>query len=383
MALPKDNPGILYRTEYFDALGNVVAALLMSQIHYWYAPAKNGSSKLRVLRKGKWWIAKSIAEWASECHLSVDQVKYGIKILEAKGLVETEAFMFGKSPVTHLRFLAVQGKGPIFEVPDLTPFLIKGASPIGNPTQGVGAVTQGVGTATQGVGATPQSITETTHETKKTLQQVGNAEDQPEVQSLTPGGDMAFKLSTKGKAMDSSKDILAKISSTPKKGLEDYQVSPKGIYYLWANVVPEVFPEVGCQKAWTRKQEGFVNRLVTLWGAQDTRAIVDYTLRNWVKFMKYCEEKSGAFKTPELPSIDILYRYGAEAKNFWAARAVVKSKDLNIPEPPKKKLVITKAKATVPVQVIATPPQNLTPDDPEDKEMTLEELQQWKAENGF
>lgn len=193
---------------------------------------------------------------------------------------------------------------------------------------------------------------------------------------------MAVKQSTKGKAHDTSKQILAKLTTSPQKQLEEFQISPKGLEYLWMNTVPNFFEGVGCQKAWTQKQHGFINRLITLWGAEDTREIIAYVIERWVKFMKYCEENSGAFKTPDLPNIDTLYKYGAEAKNFWLAR--VTAKDLDIKEPPKpKKLIIVKVKSEAPpppVQLIAKPPVNVEDDD--DHEMTIEEMKAWKASKG-
>lgn len=379
MGQHKDS-GILYRIEYYDAIGDVVATLLMSQIHYWYSPSKNGSSKLRIYRNGKWWIAKSVSEWCSECHLTTWQVRRGIKLLEEKGLVETDSFMMGKSPVTHLRFLAVEGKGPIFEVPDLTPFLVKSPSPLVAHNNPLVADNKEGALDNKGGAADSKSITETTHENKNKLQQGASAAE-PQSLSTESGEDMAVKLSTKGKALDSSKAILAKLSGD-KKPIDDYQVSPKGLQYLWMNTVPEFHSGVGCQKAWTQKQQGFINRLVSLWGEGDTRQILTYVIERWIKFTKYCEDNSGAFKTPLLPNIDFVYKYGAEAKNFWLNRVTAKDLDINDPPKPKKKLIILKAKAeSAPVQLIATPSVSLVSEseDDDDHEMTIEEMKAWKA----
>lgn len=373
---PNKNSGILYRTEYYDALGDVVAALLMSQIHYWYSPSKNGSSKLRIFRRGKWWVAKSLTEWGAECHITKEQVRRSIRVLESHGLIETESFMMGKSPITHLRFLAVQGKGPIFEVPDLTPFLIKAAPPhvVGN-TPPVPDNTPYVPDNTGGV-LEHKSITENTQKINQKLLQVAS-ESQDEVQSLTTEKTMAVKVSTKGKGFDSAKAILAKVTNSPKKSLEEYQVSPSGIYYLWANTVPEFHPEMGCMSKFTQKQNGFVNRLVELWTAEDTREILQYVIANWIAFTKYAEANGKAFKSPLMPSIDYVYANGQEAKNFWLNRSL--AKDIDISDPPKpKKLTIIKVKAshqpTEPMQPIA--PKVV---EPEEAPASIETVLAWKS----
>jgi len=51
-----------YIVEYFDILKDVNATLIMSQIHYWYMPDKNGKSKLRVKKYGQFWLSKSYNE---------------------------------------------------------------------------------------------------------------------------------------------------------------------------------------------------------------------------------------------------------------------------------------------------------------------------------
>lgn len=370
MALPlstsamsiRTSEGIHYRKEYHELLGDVVAALVMSQIHYWYSPTKEGKSKLRVLKDGQWWIAKSVHEWAEECGLSYKQVRRALEMLEQVGLVEIQTFRYNKVPLTHLRFALVYGRGPIHSVPDLSELSNKPAG--GFALQGKPSALQGEGCAPQGEGFALQgkSITEITHET--TTETTQGADAQMEV---------GMKLSSKGKALDSSKAILAKLSAPAK--LDAYQVSPSGIYYLWVNTVPTFFPEVGCQKKFTMKQQGFINQLISLWGAEDTREILAYTIEHWIRFTKYAEENAGAFKSPLLPSIDYLYKFGAEAKNFWLARTAAKDLGVgSLPTPPKKLTIMKTTEKVQPVQSVAPAI------DEDDKEMTLDELVKWKAD---
>lgn len=94
--------GVLFRTEYFDLVQDINAALVMSQIHYWYMPDKNGKSKLRVYKAGRFWIAKSYAEWWREVRLSRGQVERALKCLERHNLIRVEIFQFNGHPTRHI-----------------------------------------------------------------------------------------------------------------------------------------------------------------------------------------------------------------------------------------------------------------------------------------
>ncbi len=366
MIQPKPE-GILYRTEYFDAVGDVVAALVMSQVHYWYSPSKTGKSKLRVHRDGKWWVAKSLQEWAAECHLSLMQVRRSIGILESKGLLEVQSFMLGRHQVTHLRMPFVKGRGPIFDVPEFVKTLVieKGTLVTGNTdlvTGNIALVTGNIAGVTDN-----KSITVDYTETTQKLLQGGDAT------ALTPITDIPEENPMiHGKAIDGCKAILAKLKSKGKP-IEEYPVSPQGLYLLWVNVVPDYHEGVGCQKPWTMAQKAQANKLISLWGPEHSREIMEHVIKDWVGFVKYCEDHSGAFKTPLLPTFQFLNKYGAEAKNYWLAAPKA------LPTIVKKgNLVFKKLSAPPPetVQLTAQPPKV----EDEDKPMTLEELLKWKAD---
>jgi hypothetical protein len=103
---------ILFYPDYVDLLdGDVSAALMLSQIVYWYLPSKKtGLSKLRVLKDGKWWVAKSHPEWNHECGFSRRQTQRCLKVLEIKGFIETTVCKFNGTPTVHLRLMAAKGK---------------------------------------------------------------------------------------------------------------------------------------------------------------------------------------------------------------------------------------------------------------------------------
>lgn len=90
--------------------GDVIAALVLSQILYWYAPsAKTNKSKLKVEKYGTWWIAKSAREWSEELGISPKQAVRSINVLVERGLVISEVRRFDGSPTVHCRLEAMKG----------------------------------------------------------------------------------------------------------------------------------------------------------------------------------------------------------------------------------------------------------------------------------
>ena len=59
-----------FKTIYVDMAGDLIAGLMLSQIIYWYLPAKDGSSKLRICRDNYYWIAKGREDWWDEIRIS-------------------------------------------------------------------------------------------------------------------------------------------------------------------------------------------------------------------------------------------------------------------------------------------------------------------------
>lgn len=92
-----------YIVEYFDLVQDVNATLIMSQIHYWYMPGKNGKSKLRVQKNGNFWISKSYIDWWNEVRLNRRQVDRALKVLIDANLIKVQLFKFDGSPTRHIR----------------------------------------------------------------------------------------------------------------------------------------------------------------------------------------------------------------------------------------------------------------------------------------
>jgi hypothetical protein len=111
--------GVFLFQDYIELLrGDISAALMLSQIVYWYLPSKKtGKSKLRVFRGGRWWLAKSHQDWSDECGFSRMQARRCIEVLKEAHLIECHLFKFAGTPTVHLRLLMVQGQSMVFTPP--------------------------------------------------------------------------------------------------------------------------------------------------------------------------------------------------------------------------------------------------------------------------
>ena len=99
--------------------GNAAAALMLSQIVYWYRPSKDGKPKLRVLHDGMWWIAKSYVDWRGEVGLTLEQARHCVRYLVGRKIIETKIFKFDGSPTMHLRLVAAHGSQMLKSLPTL------------------------------------------------------------------------------------------------------------------------------------------------------------------------------------------------------------------------------------------------------------------------
>ena len=87
---------------YVSLAGDLTAGIALGQIVFWFLPARDGSSKLKIFKEGKMWLAKSYEELANEVKLTVKQIRRAISILKNKGYIETKVWKFRGAPTTHI-----------------------------------------------------------------------------------------------------------------------------------------------------------------------------------------------------------------------------------------------------------------------------------------
>lgn len=103
--LNKSRQQTLFQQQYVSLLGgDIPAALMLSQLVYWYMPDKNGKTRQRVRKGIYFWIAKSWQHWKEELGLSRAQSRHCIDKLVGLGLIEKKRYRFDGTPMIHVRF---------------------------------------------------------------------------------------------------------------------------------------------------------------------------------------------------------------------------------------------------------------------------------------
>lgn len=92
-----------YSPDLTRITGSVTAGILLSQILYWFGPTKKGTTKLRVVKQGVYWLAKSREEWQAETGLSFKQIKRAQDRLVELGIIEVALHRFDGNTHNHIR----------------------------------------------------------------------------------------------------------------------------------------------------------------------------------------------------------------------------------------------------------------------------------------
>jgi hypothetical protein len=273
------NEVVAFQRSYVDLLdGDVMAALMLSQIFYWYQPAKNGGSKLRVLRQGKWWLAKSTKDWNAELGMTLKQARRCMDVLISKGIIEAEIMRFDGSPTQHCRLVCVEGKKVLncpSEVFHLSfcklPFAPEGKT-----------ITE----------TTTQTTTETLYATEV-------------------AGDGDMKLN----------DVMAKLEAK-KSAVPTGKVTASGMAMLWKSRM-SLLNDGNYQKELTSKEVGQLKHLIKPLGDRCFE-VLDWALQNWSAFAWEVKAKKGLTTAPEQPVIGFLVQYHDVAVQLIAIPAPVK-----------------------------------------------------------
>ena len=89
---------------YIDVCGgNLIDAVMLSQIMYWHEPGKGGKPKLTIRREGHLWLAKRYEDWWEECRVPKRTARDSINRLVAIGLLIRNSWFFEGRSAVHLR----------------------------------------------------------------------------------------------------------------------------------------------------------------------------------------------------------------------------------------------------------------------------------------
>jgi hypothetical protein len=287
-------PGrVLYRTEYFDLLGDINATLVMSQIHYWYMPNSLGQSKLRVFKDKKWWLAKTADEWWEETRLSKRQVERALQLLVAAGMIEVAVYRFNGSPTRHI-VCDVLSRVSLKERLSFSP---------------VGAFQ--IPSGCEPIHPQVQSLTETTSETTEEIKEADAQTPQPHIGVIKPHKEE--------QDMATAKELIASMKT--KTGAQAGKVTPSALGMRWKKLLSAEGEYV---KELTGKQLGQLKQLHTALGDQ-ALTVLNYAVENWSAFCWEVRSAKALKDTPNKPDIGFLQMYHDVAVQLIAKKGTAPS----------------------------------------------------------
>lgn len=309
---------VLFQRDYVERLdGDVIAALMLSQIFYWFRPPKSEKSKIHRQWNGKFWLVKSYTDWERELGISPKQARRARAVLEARGLIEVEVVPDERgSTETHIRLLSnrvteIYGRqfvsNPEYVFPGPTP------CPTGHPPMPVGAPPH----ALQGIHI---DYVETKEESKDLAQAPSPEPDQKEsTQQQEP-------------AMPSLDDVMKKFEPSAPS-VKTKEVKMNDCILLWKKhhaLNGQYF------KGFSGKELGQLKHVFKKLG-DDTCKVIDHCLTDWPKFVGVVNQSKGLDGGPQVPQVGYLAAHYEVAVQLIASTENQKPKSaIDKPDSPAK-----------------------------------------------
>lgn len=302
---------VAFHREYVDLLkGDILAALMLSQIVYWYLPGKTGHPKLRKKMNGMYWLVKSHQHWYDECGFSRPQTRRCLKVLKEAGLIETCCHKWEGVPTIYLRLVALKGAQGVPEPPT-----VQQLTGVVTPSDWIRVSTSLVVQDQCSYRENRQRSTPTSQSTEDGAisgqsTEAGETgekerEEEGELGSVGRSSDFVLELETVSLAAIAGTDTgkispcvaeapscmlglhaTAKKETVPMRAEDILKrarpTSPKGaIAACWKRAVHET--EGGFQKDLTQKQVGQLALVQKALGDR-TREVIEHTVQHWQKF---------------------------------------------------------------------------------------------------
>lgn len=271
-------PSVNFKVEYVGITGDIVTALILSQIVYWFRPGKNGKPKLSVEREGKWWLAKSHKDWEQECGVSRKQLARALGILEEKGLIVVELHRFNGSPTSHVGL----------KVDALLSVLLQhdcDLSAQSDATKGNNGLCS-KGTLHQHLSA--QTLGKTTTET--TAEITTSTESQATADALENTGVLE---------MATAVEVLEQFKSKPLKAGDKESLTVK-----WKKEYAGMY--TGFAPGLTLKEVGQLSQVGKKVGKEAALKCIEFVVRDWQGFTWTARADKGLATVPEKPVIGFL-----------------------------------------------------------------------------
>lgn len=309
---------ILLRREYVVITAALSSAILLSQLVYWFKPAKNGKPKLTIIREGRYWLAKTKDEWHRECGLTPRGYRTAIAELTESGVVETRLWKFGGRPVTHY-WLDVERLDALIQFHD--PGFVADESDIAEWAQSTlsichdqpchfDTVESDVLTPSLYTESTAENTAETTDTVQLAAQGIqGNIEGVQDMTKVVGAAKYAGKTAA---------DVLAKAKGSSMAAQGDTLI------IRWKKEYSGVYGEFFGTP--TAADVGKLGRIGKAVGLEKALEIISWAVRDWQKYAARVRDQKGLAGVPERPVIGfLLMHYGValEAMTEKASDSVV------------------------------------------------------------
>jgi hypothetical protein len=298
---------VVVRKEFITLTGSLEAGILLSQITYWFMPSTKGSSKLRVHRDGKWWLAKTRKDLAAECGLTEYQCKKAIAVLKAQKLIQIEGWMFNGFRTSHVWLDTVQ---LIAELGQVSPHpsgetrhtgMAKYATPI---------------TETTAVDYDSEKHERASPQVQAPVVQVGLVKSQHEVHPHSrkidnwiadrPGlAEQRLHTEFTGQEwLMKASEILA--LHREKMQAREVRLTANSLAMAWKRLYSEKYSEF--VKDFNKKEMGQMKGFLDKAGGQAPAAL-EMALADWPRFAYEVKARKGLYKAPERPVVGFLLQY--------------------------------------------------------------------------
>jgi hypothetical protein len=303
-------------------VGDHAAVVVLCQIMYWH------EGRLRVWRKGQYWLAKSRADMCAETGITLDQYKRIMPLLVKQGWIKLERGLF-KNKVTPMIQLTEKGQHAIIpeEPPTPTTLVVPPANPLTEST---------------------------TENTDIELSCVPFDDQDHRVASEYPKGEDPGEEKEREREIEEVPEVQEQSASVndkiqivgvplqpiePKKRIwmkaEDILKAHKGPLHgnlgaYWKSQCEVEFG--GFQKALTGKECGQLKQLHKQLGEQ-TRPVISYVIGHWWKFASRAATSAGISSWPVDPHIGYLLKYHAVAVNLLSSKQALPPPAEPLPPP--------------------------------------------------
>jgi len=322
--------------------GTANAAILLYRIQYWM-------TKTKITRNGYKWVVMSRDEWLEELAMTQDEYRGAMRRLKDLHIIHTEKHLFKGKVHSFIRLTdefnnreketkkerSNKGVKPAMDSGRNPPNTTGVSSPLldsgKNPT-----INEGDTTPTAS-GSNPPIHIDTTYLYKSEL-------DKSEIKGVSSGSFPAsafssnLKLASEGKEIEKIKDGKTRkikhenLENPPKQKIENSEKQKAGemkvadilqnlkgikhnhrkdsipqLTFLWKNLVPELFDVEFIHL--TKQQCGMFKHFRDKCPKGEAAKILDWTLNNWIKFVKEVESRMGIKNTPAYPKVDFLLKH--------------------------------------------------------------------------